>query len=349
MRRAKKFFSIFLLLLISIIFLSACSLFPEERVSEAPVLKDPPAPRINVVKVERGYIAEEITGLARVAAKNEKSLYFAKSGRVKEVLVDYGEWVEEGQVLARLEVGDLENELAMARLDIEKMELELERMRFLHGTLVSDYDLRLKEIDYEKAKLRIDRLESILDASTIYAPFNGRIASLSVRETAMVEEFAEVMVIADPGKLELQMNVNQRNLSRIVPGLKAKIQFGENNWLPAEVTRVPSASAQIAPGQPDLRVRLEITGLEEILAEAKLSPEQLLRYNALLPTSIIIQERENTLLLPPAAIREYGSRTFVVVKDGDYRREIDVKLGITTDTKVEILEGLEEGQEIITR
>ena len=35
------------------------------------------------------------------------------------------------------------------------------------------------------------------------------------------EEFA-VMVIADPGKLELQMNVNQRNLSRIVPGLKAK-------------------------------------------------------------------------------------------------------------------------------
>ena len=77
------------------------------------------------------------------------------------------------------------------------MELELERMKFLHGTLVSDYDSRLKEIDYEKAKLQIERLEDILHGSTIYAPFNGRITLLSIRETAMVDEFAEVMVIAD--------------------------------------------------------------------------------------------------------------------------------------------------------
>lgn len=39
----------------------------------------------------------------------------------------------------------------------------------------------------------------------------------------------------------------------------------------------------------------------------------------------------------------------MLVKEGDYRREVDVKLGIKTDTKVEILAGLEEGQEIITR
>lgn len=235
MNNAKKIFSIFLLFLIAVFFLAGCALFPEEKVSEAPVLKEPPAPRVNVVKVERGYISEEITGLARVAAKNEKSLYFTKSGRVKDVLVDYGDWVEEGQVLARLEVGDLENQLAMARLDLEKMELELERMKFLHGTLVSDYDLRLKEIDYEKAKLQIERLEDILHGSTIYAPFNGRITSLSIRETAMVDEFAEVMVIADPAELELQMNVTQRNISKIVPGLKARVQLGQGAWLPAEV------------------------------------------------------------------------------------------------------------------
>ncbi len=348
MNNAKKIFSIFLLFLIAVFFLAGCALFPEEKVSEAPVLKEPPAPRVNVVKVERGYISEEITGLARVAAKNEKSLYFTKSGRVKDVLVDYGDWVEEGQVLARLEVGDLENQLAMARLDLEKMELELERMKFLHGTLVSDYDLRLKEIDYEKAKLQIERLEDILHGSTIYAPFNGRITSLSIRETAMVDEFAEVMVIADPAELELQMNVTQRNISKIVPGLKARVQLGQGAWLPAEVTRVPSPSAELAPGQPDLRVRLEID-FDQILAEGNIPPGQGLRYNALLPTAIIIQEKEDALLLPPAAIREYGNRTFVLVKDGDYRREIDVKLGIQTDTKVEILEGLEEGQEIITR
>ena len=67
----------------------------------------------------------------------------------------------------------------------------------------------------------------------------------------MVDEFAEVMVIADPTELELQMNVTQRNLSKIVPGLKAKVQIGQGIWLPAEVTRVPSVSAELDPGQPD--------------------------------------------------------------------------------------------------
>lgn len=349
MNNAKKIFSIFLLFFISILILNGCSLFPEEKVSEAPVLREPPAPRINVVKVERGYISEEVTGLARVAAKHEQSLYFAKGGRVKDVLVEYGDWVEKGQILARLEVGDLENELELARLDLEKMELELERMKFLHGTVVSDYDLKLKEIDYKKAKLKIERMESILHSSTIYAPFDGRITALSVRETAIAEEFAEVMVIADLSQLELQMNVTQRNISKIVPGLKAKVQIGQGRWLPAEVTRIPSPTAELAPGQPDLRVRLEIADFENILAESNISPEQILRYNALLSTSIIIQEKEDALLLPPSAIREYANRTFVLVKEGDYRREVDVKLGIKTDTKVEILAGLEEGQEIITR
>ena len=53
MNNAKKIFSIFLLFLIAVFFLAGCGLFPEEKVSEAPVLKEPPAPRVNVVKVER--------------------------------------------------------------------------------------------------------------------------------------------------------------------------------------------------------------------------------------------------------------------------------------------------------
>ncbi|HLV09022.1 MAG TPA: hypothetical protein VKY40_02320, partial [Halanaerobiales bacterium] len=128
-----------------------------------------------------------------------------------------------------------------------------------------------------------------------------------------------------------------------------KVQLGSNYWAEAEVREVPSASAEIAPGQPDLRVRIDIINFNQLLKESNLSNDQLLRYNALLSTSVIIQEKENALLLPPSAIREYGNRTFVLLKDGDYRREVDVKTGIETRTSIEIIEGLEEGQQIITR
>src|SRR5690554_3015470 len=352
MNRTRGIGKTFFLILLTIpvmIFLSACSLFPEEEAAEAPVLREPPEPRINIVEVERGYIAEEIDGLSRVAARDEKFLYFEENGRVKDVFVSYGEWVEEGQILARLEVGDLEHELKLARLDLRKVKLQKERMEVLRGTSVSEYDYQLMEIDYEKVRLNIERLENLLSSSTLYAPFDGRVASLTIKETAMVEEFARVMTVADPSELELQMTVSQRNLSKIVPGLKAKVQLGSNYWAEAEVREVPSASAEIAPGQPDLRVRIDIINFNQLLKESNLSNDQLLRYNALLSTSVIIQEKENALLLPPSAIREYGNRTFVLLKDGDYRREVDVKTGIETRTSIEIIEGLEEGQQIITR
>jgi RND family efflux transporter MFP subunit len=329
--------------------LSSCSLFPEEKVEAPPVLLDPPAPRITVVEVEKGHIAEEISGLARVAAVNEKNLYFKREGRVTDIYVSYGEMVKKGQILARLEIGDIEHQLKLARLDLEKLELEKERMSFLLGTSVSEYDLRLKEIDYKKALLNIEKLEKIIADSTIYAPFDGKVTSLTMRETNMVSEYQQVMTIADLSELELQMNVAQRDLGKIVPGLKARVNMGGGQWYDAVVTEVSSPSAEIAPGQPDLRVHIEITGLNKILQENNLKNEDIYRFNALYQTTIIIQEKDDALLLPRSAIREYGDRTFVLVKDGDYRREVDVKTGIETQTRVEILEGLEEGQQVITR
>jgi multidrug efflux pump subunit AcrA (membrane-fusion protein) len=51
--------------------------------------------------------------------------------------------------------------------------------------------------------------------------------------------------------------------------------------------------------------------------------------------------------LPPQAIRRFEGRRFVVVQDAEGQRRVDVKVGITSDDRVEILEGLEEGQVVI--
>ena len=53
--------------------------------------------------------------------------------------------------------------------------------------------------------------------------------------------------------------------------------------------------------------------------------------------------------LPPAAIRNFEGRNFVVIQEGDAQRRQDVKLGVKNEDQVEILEGLEEGQTIVGR
>ncbi|MFW6264987.1 MAG: efflux RND transporter periplasmic adaptor subunit [Bacillota bacterium] len=344
----KKFFLLIILLIF--VFLSGCSsLFPEESIESEPALREPPEPRISLETVEKGTIREEISGLSRVAPKKEEELYFEKDGRIREIMVEQGEDVEKGQVLAKMETADIEYEYKQAKLDLELFEMEKERMEFLLGSSVSEYDLNLKEIDYQKLKLRVDHLKNELDNSIIHAPFDGRIMSLAVREAEMVDGFAMIMSIADISDLELQMEVHSREINDIVEGLAARIQIEEDLWVDAEVNHVPSPFAEITPGERDLRVRIDFSNLDDIMDEHDLEFEDVYRFNSLLNTRIVVQEVKDALLLPPSAIREYGNRTFVLVQEDDTRKEIDIETGLSTSTKVEIVEGLEEGQEVISR
>jgi multidrug efflux pump subunit AcrA (membrane-fusion protein) len=64
--------------------------------------------------------------------------------------------------------------------------------------------------------------------------------------------------------------------------------------------------------------------------------------------SIILKQKDNVLWLPPAAIRTYQGRNFVVVQNADgTQKRVDVLLGITTDERVEIVSGLEQGQIVV--
>jgi multidrug efflux pump subunit AcrA (membrane-fusion protein) len=63
---------------------------------------------------------------------------------------------------------------------------------------------------------------------------------------------------------------------------------------------------------------------------------------------IFIEEKDDALWLPPQAVRAFQGRNFVIVQDGDRQRRVDVVLGIQGKTRVEILQGLEENQVVIT-
>ena len=61
----------------------------------------------------------------------------------------------------------------------------------------------------------------------------------------------------------------------------------------------------------------------------------------------VLEKKSGVLWLPPQAVRNFEGRTFVVVKDGDAQRRVDVKVGITGDDRLEILDGLTEGQTVL--
>ena len=57
----------------------------------------------------------------------------------------------------------------------------------------------------------------------------------------------------------------------------------------------------------------------------------------------MLEHKDNVLWLPPEAVRSFEGRRFVVVRQGERERRVTVKIGIETEDKLEILEGLKEG------
>jgi len=77
-------------------------------------------------------------------------------------------------------------------------------------------------------------------------------------------------------------------------------------------------------------------------------PNVTLEMGELATVIITLEEKQDALWLPPAAIRTFQGRDFVVVQDDDgSQRRIDVRLGIESEERVEILEGLQIGQSIV--
>lgn len=334
----KRHYTALALILVCVLLAAGCELLPKEVIDEPPPLLKPPEARTITYEVERGYIAEEITGLARVAAVREEQLYFTESGRLDELNVEYNEAVKKGELLAKLNIGDLEFQYKLAKLSHQQKEIEHEKVKPWVGKPggMNRFDYQVFLLDLEKSRLNLERLKARMDGSTIYAPFDGRITSIRAQIGKTVGEYDTVLVIADPTDLQLVMQVNDRELQKLTTGLPVKIKLLSGEWVDGEVVSVPAFGDVLPDGQPDRRVI--------ILPK---DPGLKLEFDDLMQVAIVVQEKHDALIIPKAALRRYMGRSFVRVKEGDARREVDVETGIESSTHVEIVKGLEEGQIII--
>jgi len=76
-------------------------------------------------------------------------------------------------------------------------------------------------------------------------------------------------------------------------------------------------------------------------------PNVVLELGELAVVTIFLEQKQDVLWLPPAALRSFQGRDFVVIQEGQGQRRVDVRLGLESEERVEILEGLREGDVVI--
>ncbi len=224
-------------------------------------------------------------------------------------------------------------EYEQAQDDIRVTEMRLAHARQLAE--FTDESLRFEVQDrssqVQRQRLLAEELQRQVGALAICSPVQGIVSRLHVEDRQAVSEHAPLITVVDLSAFEVEIAVAESQAGDIVSGTEAEI-----TW---EGTVYPARVRSISPEVEGSRVR----GIVAFTGEAPAK----LRQNQRVRTRLVIERLSNVLTVPRGPFLEAeGGRRAYVVEDGlAVRREIGI--GALSVSEVEIVSGLEIGQQII--
>jgi len=293
-------------------------------------------------KVRRGELVSELIFSGRIAPVEQQELAFGADGRISKIYVRRGDAVTQDQLLAELELGKDEYALrrAQANLKIAQLRLELARLQNPPTSEVNRINLAIQEQEVELAQIALDEINVSYDGLRIASPMDGTVLSVSILEGAIAEANKPIIVVANLDNLVVSATAGSEDLSRLMIGMTVTVSaIGQD---------IPVAEGKIrALPYPYGNADTESTdGSVQVALDQ--SPAQLgYEVGDMVSLSIILEQKADALWLPLPAVREFEGRYFAIVRDGDVERRVDVKVGIIDADRIEITEGLTEGQVVV--
>lgn len=196
--------------------------------------------------------------------------------------------------------------------------------------------------DVEVARLNVKKLEAALADAQIVAPFDGRVMSVSGTEGRAATAFQPIMVLGDVSKLEIKANLSSSEVSNLAVGMPARLSLASRpgEEMAGSIVRLPPTTIPAGVNAADVD-KSTVIGINDPARAPKMELGDLVK------VTVIVERKENALWLPPQAIRTFEGRRFVVIKEGVGQRRVDVKVGIESLDRVEILDGVAEGQQVL--
>ena len=299
--------------------------------------KDKPAGQpVEVARVARGELTARYAATAALQAERESKLVAEVPGTVLELLVEEGDVVRKGQVLARLDADRSRLQLREAEADLQRRKNDVERGEKLlarrliaansHDQTTSDYAVRRAEVDLARVSV---------GKSEIRAPYAGTVTRRWVKRGQLLAANAPVFDIADFSELRADLRVPERDAVNLAAGqpVAFKVDALGAREFSARVERVAPVVDRES-GTVNVTVRVP-------------NDDLVLRPGLFTRMDIAFLHLDDAVLLPKAAV--LGSRDAAmtwVVNDGKAVRT-PVRLGHDSGAHVQVLHGVDAGADVV--
>ena len=287
--------------------------------------------------VRRGDMVTYVQTHARLEAERQVDVLARTTGLVETIAVEEGDRVREGDILVRLGKEELKLRLLQAQVALQQVNATFTRTKALHDSrMVSEAEFETIRHQVENARVSLDEVKLSLAYADIRAPISGVVMLRLVEVGDLIRPNQQVLELADLEPLLARIHVPEKRMHQIREGQEARVLIES---LPDEkfAGEIRMISPGVDPQSGTVKVTLEIPD-----ALGRLKP------GMFASVSIITDRHLNTLIIPKKGlIIETDEDDVYVVAEGKARRT-RVELGFVEGDQVEVVQGLEEGNQVIT-
>jgi membrane fusion protein (multidrug efflux system) len=299
----------------------------------------PPAASVIVSEAQLARFADRIEALGTLRANESVALTASVTDTVSAIHFDDGDRVEKDQVLLEMTSGEEHAQLEEARANSREAYRQYQRVVSLEtqGTAAKSL-LDERKREWETARARLAGIESRLADRLIKAPFAGVLGLRDLSVGALVEPGDLITTLDDDSVMKLEFQVPAPYLEVLRPGLGivATARAYQGRRFEGEIKAVDS---RVDPATRAIRVRALLP-----------NPERILKPGMLMQVELLKQPRE-TILIPEEALLPLGERQYVLLvdkADGNTVVRREVSIGGRRPGEVEIIAGLQPGDQVIT-
>jgi len=331
--------SVLVLAVTKFIFLS------EDELLEVTAYKAKPANQSN------NSAASVLDASGYVTARMQATVSSKLTGKVLEVYIEEGMFVEKGQILAQLDDSSVQAELNFAKTQLKEAQRIFNRtLELRKDNLASQASLDAAESQVDGLKARLDISRQVVADMQIRAPFSGVVINKAAQPGEMISPVSAgggftrtgIGTIVDMSSLEVEVDVNESYINRVQPGQPAITNLNAYpNWdISSEVIAIiPTADRNKAT----VKVRIGLLEKDE-----RVLPDMGAKVSFLKEQVTEAPEEINGVMIPSSAIIKEDDLSYVFVIKNGLIIKTKIAIGSSSSNFSRLIDGVEVGDNVVT-
>ncbi|MGE5838216.1 MAG: efflux RND transporter periplasmic adaptor subunit [Acidobacteriota bacterium] len=320
---------------------------------------------VDMAAASRHEVIDYVTVVGNLIGQATVDVVPRVGGRIESIPVKLGDRVARGQTVAKIEDDQIKEQInqRMASLEVNKAnvtqresdaklaETIFQRMKvqydrdLLSKQLLEDaeakYNTAVSNVGVAKAQLvqmqsSVDELKITLANTTVTSPVDGFVSKRVLDQGAFAGANTVILSVVDIGVVRMVANLVEKDVKRVQPGVSALVEV---DAFPGE--QFTGQVSRVAPVF-DPATRTAPMEIEVPNPGFRLKPGMYARVR------LTVDRRPNALTVPRGAVADLEGKRGVFMLDNGVARFHEVKTGLQDNERVEILEGLNEGQRVVT-